>query len=243
MKFRHPTHNKILRVLQAINRDFFEACSIAFGGGTMLALAYDEYRLSRDIDFLCPYGDAFSQLRRGVFDGGYEALFDLKKCDDLSFLRDMRTDRDGVRFAVQHEETVLKVEIVAEGRISLEPSIKPGWSPVPCLSLVDQVTEKLLANGDRWADRSVDSRDLIDLAMLKLKTSFPEAALTKAESAYPTIEPLKRSISAFQANPEYRLRCYERLQIERPAVVVDGLDLLAAQFGLSPYNRQGLEVA
>lgn len=140
----------------------------------------------------------------------------------------MRTDRDGVRFAVQHGETVLKFEIVAEGRISLEPPIKPEWSPVPCLSLVDQVTEKLLANGDRWAERSVDSRDLIDLAMLKLKTSFPEAALTKAESAYPTIKPLKRSIRAFQASPEYRFRCYERLQIEHPTVVVDGLDLLAA---------------
>ena len=202
MKFRHPTHDKNLRVLQAINRDFFEACSTAFGGGTMLALACDEYRLSRDVDFLCPYGDAFSQLHRGVFDDGYEALFDLRKCDGLSFTRDMRTDRDSVRFAVQNGETVLKVEIVAEGHISLEPPIQPAWSPVPCLSLVDQVTEKLLANGDRWADRSVDSHDLVDLAMLKLKTSFPEAALTKAESAYPTIEPLERSISAFQASPE-----------------------------------------
>lgn len=230
MAFQYPEHNKILQILQAVNPDFLEDCSIAFGDGTMLALAYGEYRLSRDLDFLSPYGEAFSQLRKSVFDQGYEALFDLNRCDNLSFPRDMRTDRDGVRFAVQNGETIFKFEVVAEGRIALEPSIHPEWSPVPCLSLVDQVAGKLLANGDRWADKSVDSRDLIDLAILKGKTSFPEAALTKAESAYPTIEPLRRSIRAFQSNPQYRSRCYKRLQIKSPAVVIDGLNLLAAQF-------------
>ncbi|MEM9946927.1 MAG: nucleotidyl transferase AbiEii/AbiGii toxin family protein [Cyanobacteria bacterium P01_D01_bin.36] len=243
MTFQHPIHNKVLQVLETINRNFFEDCSIAFGGGTMLALAYEEYRLSRDIDFLCPYGEAFSRLRTSIFDNGYEALFNLDECNNnnIVFPRDLRTDRDGIRFAVQNGDTIFKFEIVAEGRISLEPALQLEWSPVPCLSLVDQVTEKLLANGDRWADRSVDSRDLIDLAMLKLKTSFPEQALDKAESAYPTIEPLKRSIRAFQAAPDYRARCYDRLQIENPAAIVDGLDLLATQFGLPSFERMALE--
>ena len=206
----------------------------------MLTLAYGEYRFSRDIDFLCPYGEAFSQLRRSLFHHGYEALFDLRKCSDdgISFPREMRTDRDGVRFTVQIRNTLLKFEIVAEGRISLAPSVQLPWCPVPCLSVVDQVAEKLLANGDRWPDRSVDSRDLIDLAMLKLKTNFSEQALKKAEAAYPTIEPLKRSILAFQSTPDYRSRCYERLQIESPSTVVDGLDLLANHFGLPRFDRQ-----
>jgi hypothetical protein len=47
--------------------------------------------------------------------------------------------------------------------------------------LVDRVAEKLLANGDRWADASTNSRDLIDLAMLKLNTEFPEVAIAKLQ--------------------------------------------------------------
>ena len=240
-EFQYPIHNQVLQILQAVNRDFIEDCAIAFGGGTMLALAYGEYRLSRDIDFLCPYGESFSKLRRSVFDNGYEALFDFDRCNNITFPRDLRTDRDGVRFAVQNEEIIFKFEIVAEGRINLEPALQTDWSPVPCLSLVDQVTEKLLANGDRWADRSVDSRDLIDLAILKLKTSFPEQAVEKAESAYPTVEPLKRSILSFKARPDYRSRCYERLQVASPSVIVDGLDLLAKQFELPPFERTEVE--
>jgi predicted nucleotidyltransferase component of viral defense system len=243
MPFRYPIHNQILQILEAVNHDFFQECSAFFGGGTMLALEYGEYRLSRDIDFLCPYGEAFSRLRRGVFDQGYEALFDLDKCHGISFPRDIRTDRDGVRFAVQMGETILKFEIVAEGRITFESPSQPKWSPVACLSLVDQIAEKLLATGDRWADGAISSRDLIDLSILKQKTAFPEAAISKAEAAYPTVEPLKRAILAFQAKPSYRLQCYERLQIEVPAVVIDGLDLLSTQFDLPLCDRDSLEMA
>jgi hypothetical protein len=232
-----------LQILEAVNHDFFQECSALFGGGTMLALAYGEYRLSRDVDFICPYGEAFSHLRRGVFERGYEALFDLSKCNEITFPRDIRTDRDGVRFAVQAGETVLKFEIVAEGRIVFDPPSRPEWSPVDCLSLVDQIAEKLLATGDRWADGAIYSRDLIDLCILKQKTAFPDAAISKAEAAYPTIEPLKRAISAFQTKPDYRLQCYERLQIEMPSVVIDGLDSLAIQFDLPLCDRNGPEIA
>ena len=41
----------------------------------MLVMAYGEYRLSRNIDFLCPYGPAFSRLQNVVYDRGYDALF------------------------------------------------------------------------------------------------------------------------------------------------------------------------
>ena len=243
MPFRYAVHNQILRVLESLNHDFLSQCAAHFGGGTMLALAYGEYRLSRDLDFLCPYGESFSYLRKGVHDRGYAALFDLARCEGIKFPRDIRADRDGVRFTVQLEEDIFKVEIVAEGRIMLDPPVQPDWSPVNCLSVVDQVCEKLLANGDRWADTSVDSRDLIDLAMLKQSTSFPHQALEKAEAAYPTIEPLKRSIQNFQAKPDYRLRCYERLQVASPLDVVEGLDQLAQQFGLPLFARQSFEIA
>ena len=112
----------------------------------------------------------------------------------------------------------------------------------PCLSVVDQVTQKLLANGDRWADASINSRDLIDLAILKQETEFPQIAIDKAESAYRSIDPLKRSIVNFQQKPDYRLRCYKRLRIESPIAIVDGLDLLAKQFDLGLMERQTIEM-
>jgi hypothetical protein len=45
--------------------------------------------------------------------------------------------------------------------------------------------EKLLANADRFADRSVLSRDIIDLAMMIARWGpIPPAALDKAQLAY-----------------------------------------------------------
>ncbi|MCY7408359.1 MAG: nucleotidyl transferase AbiEii/AbiGii toxin family protein [Alkalinema sp. CAN_BIN05] len=242
MRFRHLIHNQVLQVLQALDREFLTSCQILFGGGTMLALAYGEYRLSRDLDFLCPYGFPFSQLRRSIYDRGYEALFPVSQRGILKFPGEIKTDRDGIRFGIQVETMILKFEIVAEGRIILADSVQPDWSPIACLSVVDQVTQKLLANGDRWADASINSRDLIDLAILKQHTEFPQEAIDKAESAYRTIDPLKRSIINFQQKPDYRLRCYERLQIESPMIVVDGLDQLAQQFGIGLMERQTIEM-
>ncbi|MGG6265070.1 nucleotidyl transferase AbiEii/AbiGii toxin family protein [Leptolyngbya sp. AN03gr2] len=241
MSFEHPIHNAVLRVLQCLDRVFFESCRIYFGGGTMLALNYGEYRLSKDIDFLCPYGAEFSQLRRAIYDRGYDALFVPSWRDYLQLPGMIKTDRDGVRFSIQVENVILKFEIVAEGRISLESPSKPDWSPVSCLSVIDQVAEKLLANGDRWADSSTDSRDLIDLAILKQHSDFPQAAIDKAEAAYRSIDPLKRSILGFQANPDYRSRCYQRLQVRSAIEIADGLDQLAQQFGLEPMIRQAME--
>ncbi len=240
--FKYPLHNQILRILGAIDHDFLIACETYFGGGTMLVLAYGEYRLSRDIDFLCPYGEPFSRLRRAVYERGHNAIFRVDRDSGIQFPREIRTDRDAIRFPVQIDETLIKFEIVAEGRIGLNPPSQPSWSPVACLDLVDQVTEKLMANGDRWADASTNARDLIDLARLKLVTDFPEAAIVKAEAVYQCVEPLKRSILNFQAKPDYRSRCYEALQIESPQCVVDGLDRLATQFLLPLTDRQNQEI-
>jgi hypothetical protein len=242
MKFKYPLHNQVLTVLQALDQDFLASCETYFGGGTMLTLAYGEYRLSRDIDFLCPYGTSFSRLRKAIYDRGYDALFVPERMGRVQLPGTLKTDRDAVRFGVQVEGTVLKFEIVAEGRIDLAPPISPEWSPVACLSVIDQVAEKLLANGDRWADASTDSRDLIDLAILKQYSDFPQAAIDKAEAAYQSVGPLKRSILNFQDKPDYRLRCYERLQIVSPHEIANGLDELARLLELEPMARERIEV-
>ncbi len=239
MNFQYPFHNQIFQVLQCLDRSFLDRCHIAFGGGTLLALAYGEYRLSRDMDFLCPYGEPFSRLRREIYDRGYEALFQPNIPSNIQFPHEIRTDRDGVRLTIKVDDTSLKLEIVAEGRIQLErPEVRSGF-PVSCLSETDQIAEKLLANGDRWADASTDSRDLIDLAMLIQSIGFSDIAINKAEAAYRCIDPLKRSIVNFQSKPDYRSRCYSRLQISRPSEIMNGIDALALWCGLEVCDSLG----
>ncbi|MDR9900105.1 nucleotidyl transferase AbiEii/AbiGii toxin family protein [Aetokthonos hydrillicola Thurmond2011] len=143
----------------------------------------------------------------------------------------------GVRFAIIVDETLIKFEIIMEGRIDLGEPDYPSLSPVPCLNQVDSFAEKLLANSDRWNDSSVKSRDLIDLAVQRLKSPIPKEAIEKAEKAYPVIEPLKKAISFFQNNPDYRDKCFMALEIVEPNKIIDGIDLMAEDLCLEKTAR------
>jgi Nucleotidyl transferase AbiEii toxin, Type IV TA system len=239
--FRLELHQKIATVLNCINPNFLQECGALFGGGTQLALKYDEYRCSQDIDFLCPVGDGYRFLRRMVAEAGYGAIFIDRT--PISLPRDIQANQYGVRFPVVVDGTTIKLELVIEGRISLGQPEYFDWSPIPCLNPIDRFAEKLLANADRWLDASIESRDLIDLAVLRRYADLPQAAIIKAESAYPVIEPLKRAILNFQDKPDYRVKCYKSLIISSPPNIVDGLDLLASDFGLASTARLWIETA
>jgi hypothetical protein len=226
--FNKPVHQQILQILQALNANLLRDCHAYFGGGTQLVLEFGEYRQSQDIDFLCPFGQGYTQLRRAIFDSGYEALF-LERAG-LQFPRDIKADQYGIRFPIQTEAYLIRFEIVAEGRISFELPQQFDWCPVACLSRVDAIAEKLLANSDRWADSSTFSRDLIDLAMLRVQAPFPPIAITKAEAAYPVIAPLQRSLKFWQSQPDFRDRCFEYLQIQQSDLILRGLKMLAVEY-------------
>jgi hypothetical protein len=55
------------------------------------------------------------------------------------------------------------------------------------------MTSKLLSNSDRYIDDSVEARDLIDLAILRLQSPIPKVSIEKAERAYEVIRPLKKA--------------------------------------------------
>lgn len=226
--FREAVHNQVLQILHCLNAELLEDCRAYFGGGTQIVMSLGEYRLSRDIDFLCPYGPDYSRLRRAIFEQGYRALFAQQQ--GLVLPGAIRADQYGIRFPVQINSTTIKFEIVAEGRIAFDPPQRYGWCPVVCLGQVDQVAEKLLANSDRWQDRSVWSRDLIDLAMLRLAlvAPLPQAAVTKAEAAYPVRVPLERAVQQFQQDSDYQQRCFNALQIQDRQRVIEGMTLLEA---------------
>jgi hypothetical protein len=237
MNFRLDHHNNILTILQCLNCNVLENGSAYFGGGTILALDFDEYRLSKDIDFIASVStEGYKYLRTLVFDNGHEALF-----SDLSKIQIGRstTDQYGIRINVVVNDTPIKTEIIAETRFQLDSPRYPSWSSVPCLSLNDCFTSKLLANSDRYIDNAVESRDLIDLAVLRLESPIPQSAIDKAEKAYEVIRPLKRAIELFQEKPEHRQKCFQGLQVTQSWIpkIIDGIDLLSSDFGLPNTQR------
>ena len=147
---------------------------------------------------------AYHQLRQGIIDEGYKAIF--TRFDQILLPREIQANQYGIRFPVVVDETQIKFEIVVGGNIQFGSPEYLSWLPVPCLNSTDSFAEKLLANPDRWADRRIDSRDIIDLSMQRLAEPIPAEAIAKAENAYPVIEPLIRAIQNFQQKPEYPCR-------------------------------------
>jgi hypothetical protein len=131
----------------------------------------------------------------------------------------------------------IRVELIREARLELDAGTTPTWSPVDCLSLQECYAEKLLANADRWADRQVLSRDLIDLGALRYRIGpIPEAAWKKVEAAYRTAarDDLRKALAAFDGDPSYQQRCFEGLQIKTTQGIKEGLSLLGRDFGELP---------
>jgi len=224
-------HQKILTILNCLRSDFFMEISAYFGGGTILTLLYDEYRLSKDIDFICPIGNGYRKLRAEIYDKGFQAMF--QDTPDVRAASEIRADQYGIRFAVEVEDMRIKFEIIAESRITPDPPVFYDWTSVPCLNFTDCCAEKLLSNADRWADTAVLSRDLIDLSVLRLQAEIPQTSIDKAEAAYPVIKPLKKAIKFFQTRPEYRNRCFSTLMVRNTRAVLKGIALLASDFGIS----------
>jgi hypothetical protein len=237
MTFRLEHHNKILTILESLDPEVLKKGSAYFGGGTLLALDFREYRWSNDVDFISPvFSSGYKHLRTVIFEGGYKALF-----RDLSRIQVGRgtTDQYGIRMVVFVDGVPIKTEIIAEARFELDPPRYPKWSPVSCLSFNDCFTSKLLSNCDRYMDDSVESRDLIDLAVLRLQSPIPQEAIEKAEKAYEVMRPLKEAVKRFQERTDYRERCFSHLQIDEAQIprIIDGVDLLAIDLGLTLTER------
>jgi len=167
--FEREAHRVGLSILGLLRADVLQCCRFLFGGGTRIVLELGEYRESRGSDFLCSDAQGYADLRFEASRHGYPALFTAEGLESLQFPREMRIDQYGIRFTGILESTALRIELIREARIELDPGERPAWSPVDCLSIPDCYAEKLLANSDRWADRQILSRDLMDLAALRAR--------------------------------------------------------------------------
>jgi hypothetical protein len=184
----------------------------------------DEYRESLDIDLLCADIVGYRNIRSQISEYSLGSLLALP----LSFAREVRSDRYGIRTFFDIEGEKVKFEIVAEGRISLAAQVLPGL-PVLCLDRVSCFAEKLLANTDRWADRSVLSRDIIDIAfMVSHWGDIPPEAITLAENAYgiSVLKSLRNAVAMVQSDDSYLDGCIATMAIKDTERLKNGLKFL-----------------
>jgi hypothetical protein len=210
--YRKVVHRRIAGLLRSMKADLLASCQCYFGGGTAVVMMLDEYRESRDIDFLCASPSGYRRLREVVFDKGLSGLFDRPP----KIARQARSDQYGIRAALIVGGAPIKFEIIREGRVSLGGKIDSGLG-VPVLSRADMAAEKLLANADRGLDRATRSRDYIDLVAMQLRWGrTPVAASRKAHAAYGrrTIESSLRSAERMLADRVYRTTCVTDLSVE-----------------------------
>lgn len=239
--FRRERHRKVLELLAAFDDGLLSRCRFLFGGGTRIVLELDEYRESLDVDFLCSSAEGYAELRFQASSRGYDSLFKADARRGLHLPREMRIDQYGIRFPVEIEGSLIRVELIREARIELDPGVRPDWSPVDCLALTDCFAEKLLANSDRWPDRQVLSRDVIDLGALRRRVGpIPDWAWAKVELAYKAAarDDLRKALTAFLGDAAHQRRCFEGFQIDEPDEILEGMTSLLEELdGPSPHPR------
>ena len=191
--FERPHHRDVALVLQSLDAPALSQRHCYFGGGTAMALRYGEYRESIDIDFVVSDLGGYRDLRQ-MLGNVRDFLPIAREGIEVKLAREVRADQYGIRTQVRSGESTIKFEIVLEARIELAtPDDGDRVCGIQTLAPIDLAAEKLLANADRWADDSVYSRDVIDLAMMRADRPLLEAACVKAESAYG--ESVRRSLS------------------------------------------------
>ncbi len=219
--FNRHHHQAIAQVLHALDGDLLREHTCLFGGGTVIAMRYGEFRESLDIDFLVSSRTGYRDLRQ-LTGNGLGSLF---RDGNLPFapLRDVRIDQYGIRSMLEVVGREIKFEIILEGRVEL---VAPGTDDMVCgiatLSPLDMATSKLLANSDRWYDDGAFNRDLVDLAMIQPTRKLLDAAVSKAQEAYGNaiLDDLAKAIDRVENRSEWLERCMEAMAMTMPKAVL-----------------------
>ena len=194
-----------------------------FGGGTVIALRYGEYRESLDIDFLVSDVAGYRNLRQLLIGTNGIAAIVRQGTAPLAQIREIRADQYGIRTMLQVADQPIKFEIILEGRIELaRPSTSDEICSIATLTPLDMTTSKLLANSDRWNDDGVFNRDVIDLAMMNPSLALLRSAVVKAETAYGQSirKDLDKAINRMQSRHGWLERCMQTLAMDLPKAVV-----------------------
>lgn len=221
--FERPLHQRIAQVLGALNGELLREHCCLFGGGTLIALHFGEYRESVDIDLLLSDLNHYRSLRQLLMGtDGINAIV-LPGQQPLTQLREIRADQYGIRTMLSVAGQPIKFEIVLEGRIELAaPTAKDIVCGIPTLTNLDMAASKLLANSDRWADDGVFSRDVIDLAMMQPGLLLLRQAIAKSEAAYGQAIriDLEKAINGLQQRQGWLDRCMQAMAMTLPKALV-----------------------
>lgn len=221
--FERPLHQRIAQVLGALNGALLRDHCCLFGGGTLIALRFGEYRESVDIDLLLSDLNHYRSLRQLLMGtDGINAIL-LPGQQPLTQLRDIRADQYGIRTMLLMAGQPIKFEIVLEGRIELAaPTAKDIVCGIPTLTHLDMAACKLLANSDRWADDGVFSRDVLDLAMMQPGLLLLRHAVAKSEAAYGQAIriDLEKAINRLQQRQGWLDRCMQAMAMTLPKALV-----------------------
>ena len=221
--FERPHHQRIEKVLRALNAGLLREHRCFFGGGTAIALMHGEYRESVDIDFLVSDIDHYRSLRLLLTAREGVNNIVLPGVLPLAQAREVRADQYGIRTTLLVDGKPIKFEIVLEGRVRLDdPGPVDEVSGIAALSALDRATSKLLANSDRWGDDGVFNRDLIDLAMMKPALGLLRQAVAKAEGAYgkSILTDLAKAVHRVKTRPGWLERCMQVMAVNVPKALL-----------------------
>lgn len=208
-------NRRALALLERLDATLLRGARCWLAGGTAVSLRCGEFRVSRDVDFLCASMEGYRTLRERARARGGLGLF----ARDVAIAREPRVDRYGIRMAVEVDGELLKFEIVSEGRVGLRGEDDPTL-PVARLTDVDLVVEKLLANDDRYLDDSALGRDAVDLVMLEHALgALPAEAWEKAKAAYgPSVERAwPEALRRLRDRPALLARAFDEMRVSPEA--------------------------
>lgn len=120
-----PENRVALALLERLDAPRMREASAWFDGGTVVSLRCGEFRVSRDVDFLCASNEGYRELRARVRGDGARGLF----LRDVDLLREPRVDRYGIRVALSLGDVALKLESDSEGLIRVTPASRRPSSP------------------------------------------------------------------------------------------------------------------
>lgn len=236
--FERQRHNHIAKILSCFDEQVLTQAKCYFGGGTAIALCIHEYRESVDIDFLCSDVDGFRAMRNAI---GVDLGSLLKT--PVTHVREVVCNSNKIATALEMDGTKVKVEIVREGNISISGAFNEQLG-VPMVSRVDLFAQKLMANADRFLDRSVTSRDILDLAMMSYEWGgIPLEAWEKAYKPYGPmlVRGFEKAVQNLLDNPDRLKNCMDYLQVFdhfRPVIQAELEKAVANVPNLADVKRQ-----
>jgi hypothetical protein len=161
--FERPHHQSVAQVLSALDGTLLRENKCLFGGGTLIALRYGEYRESVDIDFMVSDLAGYRTLRQ-LLTGKLLANSD-RWADDAAFSRDL------IDLAMMRPRLELLREAVAKAEHAYGRSI---------LQDLEKAIDRM-QNRDGWLER----------CMLAMAINLPKAQIWQRIRALRRILPSK----------------------------------------------------